>query len=1100
MEIKLINVRSCPINIGIRKWLLLMFMRTFIFLLCTTVFGFNVETTLGQEKIIIEVDKEATIDEVFKIIIDQTNYHFLYPENLFKDAPKVQLKKGTIRVDKLLSESISTAKFNIVLSANNTIVIKLKNTQQQIQISGKVTDLSGLPVPGVTVLIKGTAKGTVTDFDGSYIITVPNPENVLVFSALGFATQEITVGNQSTINIVLKESLSELDVVTINAGYYRVKEKERTGSISRITSKVIETQPVSNALATMQGQMSGVNITQSTGTPGGGFAIQIRGINSIRSNGNDPLYIINGVPFASQSLGNAELTNGVLQTQSSPLNSINTSDIESIEVLKDADATAIYGSRGANGVVLITTKKGKIGKALLRMQASTTVGKITNNVKLLNTQQYLAMRQEAYENDGITQYSITDYDINGTWDQTRYTDWQKELIGKNAFISTLQLSLSGGNDETQYLLSGTWRDETTVFKGDAHYAKGAVHSSITHRSPNEKFKLQFSTDYSNDINKLPVSDFTRMAYTLAPNAPALYDDKGNLNWENGTFENPLSNLIGTYSTDTQNLIASTLLSYKLGKGLEIKSSFGYTDTRLSETRTRPSTMFNPIFEVTTALSRLVVNKGTRQSWIVEPQITWSHKWDKMDINVLAGTTFQSQKQESLAIEGYGFANNNVIHSLAAANSITILNHELTEYRYNAVFGRLNVNWNGQYIINLTARRDGSSRFGSDRRFANFGAIGGAWVFSNEKFLKNNGIISFGKLRASYGITGSDQIGDYQYLDTYTVTANNYNGTTGMAPARLFNPDFGWETNKKLEAAIELGFLNDRIFLTTAAFMNKSGNQLVGVPLPGTAGFTSYQANLDATVQNSGLEFDLRTINIKTKDFNWSTSLNLSILRNKLLEFPDLQGSTYKNTFVIGESLTIRKAYHLTGISPVTGLFEFKDFNNDGVISSTEDRQIIVDTTPEFFGGLTNQLSYKNWSLDFLFQFVKQQGSDILAGFPITGAFSNQPISVLNHFPQNGTNSYVQQYTAGANPAAGTAFSNFTRSDAFVTDASYIRLKSITLTYQLPAFVPKNVSGQIYLQGQNLLTFTNYNGPDPENQSSVYLPPLRQITLGMQLSF
>jgi len=467
---------------------------------------------------------------------------------------------------------------------------------------------------------------------------------------------------------------------------------------------------------------------------------------------------------------------------------------------------------------------------------------------------------------------------------------------------------------------------------------------------------------------------------------------------------------------------------------------------------------------------------------------------------LAGTTFQNQKEESLAVEGYGFANNNVIHSLAAANSITILNHNLTQYSYNAAFGRLNINWNGQYIINLTARRDGSSRFGSDRRFANFGAIGAAWLFSKEKFLKNSSLLSFGKLRTSYGITGSDQIGDYQYLDTYTVTANNYNGVTGMAPVRLFNPDFGWETNKKLEAAIELGFLNDRIFLTTAVFQNKSGNQLVGVPLPGTTGFTSYQANLDATVRNSGLEFDLHTVNFKTKNFNWSSSLNLSILRNKLLEFPNLQGSTYKNTFVVGESLSISKAYHFTGIHPNTGLYSFMDYNNDGSITSTEDRQIIVDTTPEFFGGLTNQFRYKNWSLDLLFQFVKQQGTDVLATFPITGAFSNQPISVLDNFSKNGTASSIQQYTTGNNPAAITAFSNFSRSDAVVTDASFIRLKSIALAYQLPALVSKNGAGQIYLQAQNLLTFTNYNGPDPENQSGVYLPPLRQISLGIQLSF
>jgi TonB-linked SusC/RagA family outer membrane protein len=972
-------------------------------------------------------------------------------------------------------------------------------TAQQNQISGTITDGTN-PLPGVTVSIKGKATtGTISDFNGQYKITA-SPDDILVFIFMGFKSVTEYVDGRKTINIQLQEDITSLQEVRVNAGYYSVKEKERTGSIAKISAKDIEKQPVNNPLAAMQGRMSGVNITQSTGTPGGGFAIQIRGINSLRAAGNDPLYIVNGVPYATQSLGSAEITSGILQTQSSPLNSINPSDIESIEVLKDADATAIYGSRGANGVILITTKKGKAGKSSFRVQASTTVGKITNYVKLLNTQQYLTMRKEAFKNDGVSQYSVSDYDINGTWDQTRNTNWQKELIGKNAYISNIQLSLSGGNADTQYLISGTWRDETTVFQGDAHYTKASVHSSMTHRSSNEKFKLQFSADYSNDINKLPVTDFTRIAYTLAPNAPALYDSKHNLNWQNGTFQNPLANLIGTYSTNTQNLIANTLLSYRLANGFEIKSSFGYTDTRLSETRTRPNTMYNPIFNVSTSLSRLVVNKGTRQSWIVEPQITWAHKWNKLDISMLAGTTFQNQKQESLALDAYGFANNNVINSLAAASSITIFDHNLTEYSYNAVFGRLNLNWNSQYILNFTARRDGSSRFGNDRRFANFGAIGAAWVFSKEKILESSSTISFGKLRASYGITGSDQIGDYQYLDTYTVTANNYNGTTGMAPARLFNKNFGWETNKKLEAAIELGFLNDRIFLTTAAFRNRSGNQLVGVPLPGTTGFPSYQANLDATVQNSGLEFDLHTINFKTKNFTWSTSLNLSALKNKLLEFPNLQGSTYKNTLMIGESLNIRKAYHFTGMNPDTGLYTLMDYNNDGIISSIEDRAIIIDYTPKFFGGLTNQFRYKNWSLDFLFQFVKQQGSDILNTFAITGAFSNQPNSVLNHFPENSTASYVQQYTTGANPAASKAFSDFTQSDVFVNDASYIRLKSITLTYQLPPFLQKNISGQIYLQGQNLLTFTNYDGPDPENQSSFNLPPLSQITLGIQLSF
>ncbi|AXP82740.1 TonB-dependent Receptor Plug Domain protein [Mariniflexile rhizosphaerae] len=969
------------------------------------------------------------------------------------------------------------------------------NHAQTTTIKGNVTDTSG-SLPGVNVIIKGGVKGTLSDYNGEYQITARTTDT-LVFSYMGYKTKEVPIASRSVINVDLQEDTTQLKEIVLNAGYYSVKDKERTESISRITAKDIETQPVTNVLATMQGRMAGVNITQSTGLPGGGFAIQIRGLNSIRGTGNDPLYIVNGVPFASQAMGNAELNNGVLQNQANPLNSINPADIESIEILKDADATAIYGSRGANGVVLITTKKGKAGKSRFDVYASSSLGKTTNHMKLLNTEQYLKMRQEAFSNDGITEYPFTDYDVNGTWNQQRYTDWQKALIGNDAMVNSLQLSLSGGSQETQYILSGTLRNETTVFPGDAKYKRAAIHSTVSHQSKDEKLNVRFSMDYSNDKNNLPGADLTRQAYTLAPNAPALFNADGSLNWEEGTFENPLSYLIGTYQTDTQNLISNTFISYKLGYGLDFKSSFGFTDTRLSEIRIRPSTMYNPVYEVTSADSQFIVNDGKRKSWIFEPQISWSGSWNKATCNVLLGTTFQNLKQESLAVDGYGFPNNAVIKNLLAATYLTILDNSSSEYRYNAAFGRFNLNWDGKYIVNLTARRDGSSRFGNNKRFANFGAIGAAWIFSQEKFLENNEVISFGKIRGSFGTTGNDQIGDYQFLDTYSVTSNIYDGITGMAPSRLFNPNFGWETNKKIEAALELGFFEDRVFLTSAYFRNVSGNQLVGVPLPGTTGFTTIQANLEATVENKGFEFDFRSVNIKSKNFNWTTSLNISLLRNKLLKFPGLEGSTYRNNFVIGESLNIGKMYQLTGIDSETGLYTFYDFNDDGAITSNEDRQIIFDKTPKYFGGLSNNLSYKNWSLDFLFQFVKQKGQDVLATFPITGAFSNQPTSVLNSFPQNGAT--IQQYTSGNNPQAINAFSNFTRSDAMITDASFIRLKTIALTYRLPSVI-KGGSANIYFQGQNLITFTKYKGPDPENQSGVSLPPLRQLTLGMQLSF
>ncbi|MDD3003306.1 TonB-dependent receptor [Flavobacterium sp.] len=958
---------------------------------------------------------------------------------------------------------------------------------QSVSVTGTVSNAQGV-LPGVNVQVKNKSVGTTSDANGAFAINAV-PEDTLVFSFIGYVTQEVLVGSQTKFTILLQADETALDEVLVNAGYYKVKDKERTGSIAKITAKDIELQPVTNPLAAIQGRMSGVNITQQTGTPGGGFSIQIRGLNSIRSGGNDPMYIIDDVPYPSQSLGSTDVSNGVMLNPTSPLNSLNPSDIESIEVLKDADATAIYGSRGANGVVLITTKRGKAGATKFDIHAYTSLGKVTRRLNVLGTDAYLAMRKEAFANDGYDVLPETAYDVNGTWGNGN-TDWQKELLGGTAFVKNMQASISGGSDQTQFLLSGTYRKETTVFPGDANYKKGAIQSKVSHRSEDDKFKIDFSTDYVTDKNILPGADITRQAYMLAPNAPALYDANGNLNWENGTFENPLAALEGSYQTKAENLIANTLLSYKLYPGFELKASLGYNTMSLSESRTNPSSIYNPSYGLSSAYAESFANNAERHSWIIEPQLNFEQEWGRTRLEVLTGATFQAQSEKMLSIYAQGFPNDALINSLAAATNLTVLRNSINEYRYHALFGRINMVWDQKYIANITGRRDGSSRFGPGNRFANFGAIGTAWLFSKEPFLKKLEFVSFGKLRGSYGITGNDQIGDYQFLDTYETTSNIYDGVSGIRPARLFNSDFGWESNKKLEVALELGFFEDKLFFTAAWFQNRSSNQLVGLPLPGTSGFPSLQANLDAKVENRGLEFDIRTLNIQTKDFKWTSSLNITSLKNELLEFPNLSASTYGNTLVIGESLSIKKLYHYTGIDSETGTYTFEDFNGDGLITAL-DRYVVADTAPEYYGGFSNQLSYRNFELDFLFQFVKQKGIDVQASFPITGSLSNQPASVLEG---------SQIYTTGENVAAVTANANYSRSDATLTDASFIRLKNISLAYTIPTKWLRKASARFYIQGQNLLTFTKFKGIDPENQSFSSLPPLKQFTFGSQISF
>lgn len=979
------------------------------------------------------------------------------------------------------------------IQAKNSLWQKLVSTQQ-FQIQGTVTD-GGSPLAGVSISIKGKPNtATVTDFSGHYTLSA-SPQDVLIFSYMGYRTQLVPAQGRTTINISLQENATKLQEVKINAGYYSVKNSLNTGSISKITAKSIEIQPVTNILATMQGRMAGVSITQTTGVPGGGFEIKIRGQNSIRSEGNAPLYVIDGVPYSSDPIGFNQ-TSTTFPTVTSPLNSINPDNIESIEVLKDADATSIYGSRGANGVVLVTTKKGKMGKTKFSITASSGAGQVTSFMKLMNTQQYLSMRAKAFANDGVA-YQPWDYDINGTWDQNRYTNWQEELIGGTSQISALQGTISGGSQTTQFLFSGNYHTESTVFPGDFLYKRAGSQFSLNHRSEDNKFKMTFSSNYNVQDNDQPAFDFTYDARALPPNAPALYDQNGNLNWENGTWDNPLRNLAAKFESKTNDLLANTVLSYEIASGLVLKSSFGFTDMRHTESRISPSTIYNPSYGITSAYSGIYLNNTNRSSWIVEPQISWEKQIKKGKISILTGGTFQNQITAHLFQSGTGFSSNSLIYDLASANNTRVLLNDEIVYKYQAFFGRINYNWQERYILNLTGRRDGSSRFGPGDQFAMFGAVGVAWLFTNESFLKNSSWFSFGKLRASYGTTGNDQIGDYQFLNTYSSSGVQYDGVTGLQPTRIYNPDFGWETNKKMEMAVETGFLQDRIFVTAAWYSNKSSNQLVGVPLAGTTGFSVLQSNLDATVENTGLEFTLRTVNFNAKNFNWTTSLNWTIANTKLLRFPNLEASPYKEQYRINEPLNIQLVYQYTGIDQQTGVYQFKDVNNDGKISFPDDRQTVVNLNPEYFGGLQNQLSYKRWKLDFLFQFVKQKNLNYPMGF--AGQMSNQPVKMLNSWQQPGDTGPYQVYTIGYNDAAVTADYLYSQSDASISDASFIRLKNIALSYDLPLNL-KTTQCKIMVQSQNLLTFTHYQDGDPEFTSYGYLPPLKVVTAGVQLTF
>ena len=994
---------------------------------------------------------------------------------------------------------------HIQMAFGFTLLVSSAAVGQMRIISGTVTE-NAEPVSGVSVFQKGKHAVAFTNASGIYQVQVTGDNPVLVYRHPDFPERQVTLGNKIVVNIAYGNKENAIEEVVLNAGYYKVKEKESTGNIAKVTAKEIENQPVLNALSAVQGRVPGVSITQNTGVPGGGFDIQIRGRNSLRtyqtsvSDGNVPLYVIDGVPLPSLGEYNTSLANAVLPfSNSNPLNGINPDDILSLEILKDADATAIYGSKGANGVVLVTTKKGNSGKTQVKINSSYGLGWSPNLPRTMTTEEYLKMRAVAFANDGITTYPANQYDVNGSWDRKKYTDWQKYFVGNKVEQSDIQLSVSGGNANTRYLLSGSHWEETTIFPGDYRYKRNTFTSNMEHQSTDRRLKLSFTGYYTMEDNRLPPTDFRSIYPTIAPNAPDLYTASGSLNWQNGTFINPMAAASQTLTTQNRNLNASLNISYKLGAGFSFNVNGGYGSYDRQEQRIYPKTFYNPSANIGSERSSLRKASLVNRNWMVEPQLNYEKTWGRHEIEALVGSSFQDQVSDNLMVLGTKFPSDELIYNLASAATVTVASSYKFQYRYQAFYGRLHYGLADKYFINLTARRDGSSRFGDANRFGNFGAVGLAWVFSKENFLKDLKWLSHGKLRGSYGITGSDQIGDYQFYDTYTASGGAYGNYSGLIPARLYNKNFGWEKTKKLELALEWSLFRDRLSVSSAWYRNISSSQLVGIPLPATTGFSSYQANLDATVLNRGWEFAGQISIFKEGDFKWNTSINITLPRTRLLKFPNLETSTYANYFVVGKSTSLLKLYSYTGIDPVTGLYTVMDANKDGSINAL-DKTAVKELKQYWFGGVQQNLRYKNWSLDVLFQFVKQSQKNMYAVDGYVGAIGTKSAVYLDYWTPDNPNAQFQGPTSGANAKAVAANSFFTQSDATVSDIFTLRLKNLSINYTIPAVAGTNITARLFVQGQNLWLSSNYKGIDPEFSAQGYTTPLRVVSAGVSLSF
>jgi TonB-linked SusC/RagA family outer membrane protein len=1071
-----------------------------------------------SQKITLDVKNEK-LGKVLRMIENQTGYRFTYSNQVLPASKAVTLQVKDEDLQKVLDALFKdlqldyreeTGKLIVIfqkspISTQSLTVIPSENEESQtIDVHGRVVNENGEPVAGASVQVKGDkSNGTSTNATGYFELNGIDENAILIITGINIEQFYVRVNGSTDLGtITVKTKIATLDETIVQA-YGTTTRRLALGNINKVKGEDITKQPVPNLLAALEARAPGLIITQNSGIPGAPFKVQIRGQSSIAQN-SDPLFIIDGVPFApGNNSVSAGITSMIGLVGPSPFSSINPSDIESIEILKDADATAIYGSRGAGGVILITTKKGKTGKTQFNLNAYSGQSKVTRTMSFMNTPQYLQMRHEAFANDNEQPGPISAYDLL-LFDTTRYTDFTKYFIGGAAATNDMQASLNGGDFQNKFFASLGYHNETTVFPGNMKDGRVSSHVQFSHRSADNKFSASFTAFYSYENNDLITRDLTQYS-TLPPDWFSFFDAAGALVWQYQglSFDNPMSYLFKTYRLQSANLNAGLQLQYRILSDLALRVNLGYNDLRTDELEKIPQAAQSP-----GSISTALFGKSFFNNWIVEPQLEYSSHISKGELTILAGSSFLNNTSSSERITASNYTNDALLGSLAAAGSITARSNAFSDYKYVAAFGRITYNWLNKYLLNISGRRDGSSRFGTGKQFADFGSAGAGWIMTNEHWFHHNSILSYGKVRISYGSSGNDKIGDYRYLNTW-ASYSSYQGNGTLYPSALYNPDYSWEINRKLESALETGFFKDRILFSIAWYRNRTNNQLLQYALPSQTGFTSVISNFPALVQNSGWELEGTFENIRTKNFSWSSSFNLTFPKNKLVSFPGLETSSY-SSLVIGQPLSVYGGFHFLGVDPQTGLYSYADKQSSPTSNPSESQDWIKNLgnlEPQFYGGFQNTVSYKNFQLTCFFDFRKQPGLNFLyqLGTKIPGMIGNLPVQVLDRWQHPGDKASFQMYTQSYLNPAFTAASNFGiyNSDGKYGDASFIRLKNLSLSYSFKKEWLKKwwvQEGRIYLQCQNLFTITRYKGADPETQNLTALPPLRTITGGINLTF
>ncbi|NDK56242.1 SusC/RagA family TonB-linked outer membrane protein [Pontibacter fetidus] len=1000
---------------------------------------------------------------------------------------------------------------------------------QAVVVTGKVTSASdGTALPGVTVLERGTTNGATTDNAGNYSLSVP-ANAVLQFRFVGMVTQEVPVNGRSTINVQLRSDEQQLGEVVV-VGYGTQERREVTGATAKVTSEELENLPVVGVDQALQGRAAGVQISQNSGTPGGGISVRVRGSSSISAS-NQPLYVVDGVPLTTGDY--SQLGYGGQSVNA--IADLNPNDIESIDILKDASAAAIYGSRAANGVVLITTKRGSSRKTQINLNAYTGFQRMWKEPNFLNADEYSEIMLEAYVNDGYLEPGSTfedwlDWYYGGVDFTPTKTDWIDEVT-RSAPIQNYEISLNGGDPKTRYYLSGSYFDQEGIVIG-SRYQRYSTRLNLDH-DVNDKLSLGTSIQLSRSDNNRIVSDNTLYgpfanALAASPIFPVYYEN-GEYTRPNYFYTNPIAE--GTENDDeTQNMrgIGNLFANYEFVPGLQWQVKGGMDVLNIDERRytatNYPGSFAIPTEGSATNATTTVTKRLLETTLSFNKLLSEDH-----NISTVIGASNEQNRIKASFVTGLGFPDER-FRFVGSAVRVNAGSNTLVDNGLVSFFGRANYSFKDRYLLGINFRADGSSRFSENNRYGYFPSISVGWRLIEESFMSDINALSELKLRASYGITGNQEIGNDAFRGL-VVAGASYIDRPGIALSQIPNPDLKWEETQQLNIGADVGFLSNRVNLALDYYIKKTTDLLFNRPIPTQTGFASYASNI-GSVENKGFELALSTINFDGSggDFNWTSDFNISFNRNKVTELYQGQDIFYGfggNSLVLREGEPIGTFYgfitdgvyssigdipdsrQAQGAQP--GDVNFRDINNDGIITD-EDLTIIGDAQPDFVGGFTNVFRYKGFDLNIFLQFSKgneianpahqyQQhlGNDFLD--------DNMLDLVLNRWRQEGDVTDVPRATVD-----DPNDNNRSNSSRFIYDGSYLRFKNVMLGYNLASELTQRFSVRslrVYVQAQNLFTFTDYPGFDPEvnfaGTSNTTLgvdfytfPQARTITFGINL--